>query len=141
MKKIIAITLSLLLCLSLVPVAALAAPEGLSRLAVVGTGIPGIPVWDITDPAGDMTEVSESVYTKPLTLSAGTQIEFKIATDDAGSWNDAFNFGSADLVLGTVAEMENGSGSGNMYFTADRDMTVTITVDLTPLYEGGRLPS
>lgn len=139
MKKLIAMLLTLALCLCVLPVAAFAAPEGLSRLAVVGTGIPGIAEWDITDPAGDMTEVSEFVYTKTLYLTAGTEIRFKIAADNGmGGWNDAFNFGSAILTLGTVVEMENGGGTGDMSFKADKDTIFRITVNLNPLNEGGK---
>lgn len=139
MKKYIALTLVLIMCLSLVPFVTFAAPDGLSRLAVVGSGIPGVGEWDINDAAGDMTEVSESVYGKTLMLTAGTEMRFKIATDDGrGGWNDAFNFGSATLTLGTVAEMDNGGGSGDMFFKADKDMTVKITVDLNPLKDGGK---
>ena len=139
MKKLIALVLSLVLCLGILPVAAFAAPEGLSRLAVVGMGIPGVKDWDINDPSGDMTEVSNNVYTKTLELTAGTEMKFKIASDNGqGGWNDAFNFGSAVLELGAAAEMENGGGSGDMSFKADRDMTIRITVDLNPLQEGNK---
>jgi hypothetical protein len=139
MKKLIALVLSLVLCLGILAVAAFAAPEGLSRLAVVGMGIPGVKDWDINDPSGDMTEVSNNVYTKTLELTAGTEMKFKIASDNGqGGWNDAFNFGSAVLELGAAAEMENGGGSGDMSFKADRDMTIRITVDLNPLQEGNK---
>lgn len=139
MKRVIAMTLVLILCLSLMSVSVFAAPDGLSRLAVVGSGIPGVSEWDINDPAGDMTEVSESVYEKTLVLSAGTEMRFKIATDNgSGGWNDAFNFGSATLTLGSVSELENGGGTADMYFKAEKDMTIKVTVDLNPLQEGGK---
>ena len=127
------------MCLGIMSMVAFAAPEGLSRLAMVGAGIPGVSEWNITDDAGDMTEVSNSVYEKTLTLTAGTEMKFKVATDNGnGGWNDAFNFGSATLTLGTVAEMENSGGSGDMTFKADKNMTIKVTVDLNPLADGGK---
>lgn len=126
--------LVLALCLCALTLPAFSAPEGLHRLAVVGMGIPGLEDWMLCDPAGDMTEIRHNVYTKILDLTAGTEMKFNIASDDGnGAWNDAFNFGSAELELGEIAQLENGSGSGDMYFKAARDMTLRITVDLNPL--------
>ena len=139
MKKLIAMLLALTLCLCGLSVAVFSAPEGLHRLAVVGMGLPGLKDWDINDPAGDMTEVSNNVYTKTLELTAGTEMRFKIATDNGnGGWNDAFNFGGAELTLSTEAQLENAGTSRDMYFKADKDMELKITVDLNPLLEGGK---
>lgn len=135
MKKLIAIALTLVLCLSVMSVAAFAAPEGLNSLALVGTGIPGVPEWKPEAPEGDMTEVSEGIFEKTLTCPAGTSMKLKIAGNDA--WVDAWNFGSATLVLGQKADLENSGGSGDMPLTVDKDCTLKVTVDVNPLANGG----
>ena len=128
MKKIIAIALALMLCVTALSVSAFAAFE-VDSLAVVGSNIPGVSEWDPADPAGDMTEVSAGVYEKVLEMTAGTEMKFKVAGNDA--WVDSCNFGSATIVLGEVAEMDCSGGSSDMPFTAEKDMTIKITVDLT----------
>lgn len=130
MKKLIAIVLTLMLCLSVMSVAAFAAPEGLESLALVGTGIPGAADWTPSDAAGDMTEVSNNVYEKTVALAAGASMTFKVAGND--DWVDAFNFGNgAALVLGEAADLPISTFGGDMTLTVDKDMTVKITVDLT----------
>lgn len=129
MKKMFAIVLALMLCIGVMSVAASAAFDNVNSLAIVGTGIPGVKDWTPEDPAGDMTEVSEGIYEKTLDLPAGTSMNFKIAGNDA--WDDTCNFGSANIVLGEVADLECSGGSGDMNFTADSAMTIKITVDLT----------
>ena len=129
MKKMFAIVLALMLCIGVMSVAASAAFDNVNSLAIVGTGIPGVAEWKPEDPAGDMTEVSEGIYEKTLDLPAGTSMNFKIAGNDA--WDDTCNFGSANIVLGEVADLECSGGSGDMNFTADSAMTIKITVDLT----------
>lgn len=135
MKKLFAIVLALMLCVSALSVAVFAAPEGLNSLAIVGTGIPGVAEWDPADPSGDMDEVSDSVYVTELACPAGTTFSFKVAGNDA--WDDAFNFGSATIVFGQTADLENGGGSKDMAVSVDHDCTLKITVDLNPLAEGG----
>ena len=62
MKKMIAIALVLMLCISALSVSAFAVFDTVESLAVVGTGIPGVGEWKPGDPAGDMTEVSEGIW-------------------------------------------------------------------------------
>ena len=135
MKKIIAIALALVMCLGIMSMVAFAAPEGLNSLAVVGAGIPGVTDWDPKDAAGDMTEVSDGVFTKTLDCPAGTSMELKIAGND--SWDDNWNFGSATLVLGQKADLTNGAGSTNMTLTVAKAGKITITVDVNPMKDGG----
>lgn len=135
MKKLFAIVLALMLCVSALSVAVFAAPQGLNSLAIVGTGIPGVAEWDPADPAGDMDEVSDSVYVIELACPAGTNFSFKVAGNDA--WDDAFNFGSATIVFGQTADLENGGSSSDMAVSVDHDCTLKITVDLNPMAEGG----
>lgn len=135
MKKMFAIVLALMLCVSALSVAAFAAPEGIDSLAIVGTGIPGVGEWNPADPAGDMTEVADCVYEKTLEVPAGTTMKFKVAGNDA--WDDTCNFGSATIELGVAADMECGGGSGDMTLTVDEDCTIKITVDLNAFATGG----
>ena len=131
MKKIIAIALTLVLCLSVMSVASFAAPAGLESLALVGTGIPGATDWTPADAAGDMTEASNNVYEKTVTLAKDAVMTFKVAGNDA--WDDKFNFGNgAELVLGADAvDLPLSSFGGDMTFKAAKDITVKFTVDLT----------
>lgn len=135
MKKIIAIALALVMCLGIMSMVAFAAPEGLNSLAVVGSGIPGVAEWNPADAAGDMTEVSEGVFTKTLDCAAGTSMKLKIAGNDA--WDDNWNFGSATLVLGQKADLTNGPGSIDMALTVAKAGKITITVDVNPMKDGG----
>ena len=135
MKKIIAIALALVMCLGIMSMVAFAAPEGLNSLAVVGSGIPGVAEWDPKDAAGNMTEVSDGVFTKTLDCAAGTSMKLKIAGNDA--WDDNWNFGSATLVLGQKADLTNGPGSTDMPLTIAKAGKITITVDVNPMKDGG----
>ena len=135
MKKLIAIALTLMLCLSVMSVAAFAAPEGISSLAVVGSGIPGVPEWLPEAPEGDMTEIADSVYAKILDCPAGTSMKLKIAGND--KWDDTCNFGSATIELGKKADLECSGGSKDMPITVDKACKLKITVDLTALKDGG----
>ena len=135
MKKIIAIALALVMCLGIMSMVAFAAPEGLNSLAVVGSGIPGVAEWNPADAAGDMTEVSDGVFTKTLDCAAGTSMKLKIAGNDA--WDDNWNFGSATLVLGQKADLTNGPGSTDMALTVAKAGKITITVDVNPMKDGG----
>lgn len=129
MKKIIAIALALMLCVGVLSVSAFAAFDNVESLAVVGTGIPGVPEWKPEAPEGDMEMVSAGIYEKTLVMTAGTTMKFKVAGND--KWDDTCNFGSATIVLGEVAELTCSGGSSDMPFTAEKDMTIKIKVDLT----------
>ena len=129
MKKMIAIAMVLMLCISALSVSAFAAFESVESLAVVGTGIPGVKEWDPADPAGDMTEVSEGIWEKTIECPAGTSMKFKVAGND--KWDDTCNFGSATIVLGKTASLDCGPGSGDMPFSVTAATTIKITVDLT----------
>lgn len=135
MKKLFAIALALMLCVSVLSIAAFAAPAGVDSLAVVGAGIPGVPDWTPGAPEGDMEEVENNIYVKELDVTAGLTMNLKIAGNDM--WDDSCNFGSATLVLGEVAELTCGGGSSDMPITFDRDMKIKITVDLNAFAEGG----
>ena len=130
MKRISAILLALMLCISVLSISAFAAFDSVQSLAVVGSGIPGVKEWDPADPAGDMTKVSNGVYEKVLSLPAGTTMSFKIAGND--TWDDSCNFGSgAALELGAVSELPINTYGGDMTFTADSAMNIKITVDIS----------
>lgn len=107
--------------------------SGLNSLVLVGGGIPGLPEWTPGDPAGNMTKVSDGVYTKIIAVTAGASMEIKAAGN--GEWNDAYNFGPATngtaIVLGTKMEMVNGAGAQNFALTATKDCNLKFTVDLT----------
>lgn len=135
MKKLFAIALALMLCVSALSIAAFAAPDGIDSLAVVGAGIPGVPDWTPGAPEGDMDEVENNVYVKVLEVTAGTEMKLKIAGNDM--WDDSCNFGSATLVMGEVAELTCSGGSSDMPISFDRDMKIKITVDLNAFAEGG----
>ena len=135
MKKIIAIALVLMLCIGALSICSYAAPAGLNSLAIVGTGIPGVGEWNPADPAGDMTEVEEGIFVITLDVPANTSMKFKVAGNDA--WVDTFNFGSATIVLGKVADLTNGGGSADMPLTIANACTLKITVDVNGLASGG----
>ena len=129
MKKMIAIALVLMLCISALSVSAFAVFDTVESLAVVGTGIPGVGEWKPGDPAGDMTEVSEGIWEKVIECPAGTSMKFKVAGND--KWDDSCNFGSATIVLGQKADLTCSGGSSDMPFSVAEATTIKITVDLT----------
>lgn len=129
MKKIIAIALVLMLCVSALSVSAFAVFDTVQSLAIVGTGIPGVKEWDPADPAGDFTQVSAGIWEKTLECPAGTSMKFKVAGND--KWDDTCNFGTATIVLGQVANLECSGGSKDMPFSVTEATTIKITVDLT----------
>lgn len=129
MKKMIAIALVLMMCISALSVSAFAVFDTVQSLAVVGTGIPGVGEWNPGDPAGDMTEVSEGIWEKTIECPAGTSMKFKVAGND--TWDDSCNFGSANIVLGQKADLTCGGGSSDMPFSVAEATTIKITVDLT----------
>ena len=106
---------------------------GLNSLALVGTGIPGVGEWNPGDAAGDMTKVSDGVYSKVIAVTAGTSMTFKIAGNDA--WDDNYNFGAAEdgatVTLGTKLDLTNGGGSKDIALTAAKDGNLKFTVDLS----------
>lgn len=107
--------------------------SGLNSLALVGSGIPGVGEWDVGAAAGDMTKVSDGVYTKVIAVTAGTSMMFKIAGND--SWDDAYNFGGIEdgvvVGLGTKIDLANGGGSKDLSLTATKDCNLKFTVNLT----------
>ena len=109
----------------------------LYSLALVGAGIPGIRDWDPADPAGDMTKVSDGVYSKVISLTAGTTITFKIAGND--QWNEFFNYGGAEpmsMYPGDTAELISDINSRDINLTATKTGNLKFTIDLN-----GELPS
>lgn len=132
MKKMIAIVVALILCVSALSVAVFAAAPG--SMAIVGENIPGVGAWDPADAAGDMEMISEYVYVKQIECTAGMAMNFKFAGND--TWDDSCNFGSATVVLGEVVEMDCGGGTGNMALTVDEECTLKFTVDLTAFVAG-----
>lgn len=133
MKKMIAIALVLMLCVSALSISAFAAFDTVKSLAVVGSGIPGVKDWTPGDPAGDMTEVSDGIWEKTLVCPAGTSMQLKIAGND--KWDDTCNFGGAQagmtITLGQKADMTCGGGSKDMTLNVTAETTIKITVDLT----------
>lgn len=139
MKKIIATALALMMCLCFISMTVCAAPDGLNSLAIAGTGIPEVREWDPADNNGDMVEQSESVFTKAISFSAPSTIEFKVAGND--TWDDNWNFGFATqgeaIVLNQKTDLVRGGGSQNMMLTVDNAGDYLITVDVAPLACGG----
>ena len=103
----------------------------LDSMALVGSGIPGIEDWNPGDPAGDMTKVSDGVYTKVIHLSAGSTITFKIAGND--QWNEYFNYGGADLITmspGQSVELISDIHSRDITLTATKTGNLKFTIDI-----------
>lgn len=107
-------------------------PAALESLALVGDGIPGVGTWVVEDAAGDMTKVSDTVYTKEVAVTAGTTMKFKIAGND--SWDSGYNFGGAEdgvtVALGTALDLASGAESKDLTLTADKNCTLKFTVTL-----------
>ena len=109
---------------------------GPDSLAIVGDGIPGVPVWYPEDPAGDMDQVEDNVYTKTLVVPAGTSMVFKFAGNDC--WDDNWNFGGAAIELNRLLELERGGGSEDMKLSVKKDSVLRFTVDLNNMKDGGK---
>ena len=110
--------------------------SGLNSLALVGDGMPGfVEGWNPGAAAGDMIKESAGVYTKVVTVLAGTDAKFKIAGND--EWNDAYNFGGAEdgvsVVLGTKITLTNGGGSKDISLKVNKDCNLKFTVDLNEM--------
>jgi hypothetical protein len=105
---------------------------GLSSLALVGEGIPGVGTWMVDDPAGDMTMEFEGVYTKQIVVTAGTTMKFKVAGND--NWDSGYNYGGASdgvaVTLGATLVLASGAESKDLTLTADKDCTLKFTVTL-----------
>jgi hypothetical protein len=134
MKRILAI-LCVIACLCGLCVPAMAAAVdlgGLNSLALVGTGIPGAADWNPGDAAGDFTKVSDGVYVKVISVTAGHAMSFKVAGND--TWDDAYNFGGMEdgvvVALGAKIDLANGGGSKDISLTAAKDGNLKFTVDL-----------
>lgn len=108
-------------------------PAELVSLALVGDGIPGVSTWVVEDAAGDMTKVSDTVYTKEIAVTAGTTMKFKIAGND--SWDSGYNFGGAEegvvVALGTSLGLASGAESKDLTLTAENDCTLKFTVTVS----------
>lgn len=106
--------------------------QELKSLALVGSGLPGIGEWVVEDAAGDMTKVSDTVWTKELAVTNGATLTFKVAGNDA--WDSGYNFGGAEdptaVTVGTALAMVGGNESKNMTLTATKDCTLKFTVTL-----------
>ena len=106
--------------------------SGLYTLAIVGIGIPGVSEWNPGDPAGDMVEVSEGVWTKVISVTADTTMIFKFAGNDM--WNDDYNWGSYEngtvLTLGTPVDMISEGGSRDIALTVDYDCNIKFTITI-----------
>ena len=108
-------------------------PDPLDSLAMLGEGCDGLS-WDPADESMKMTKNGD-IFTKELTVTAGTTIKLKFAGN--GSWDAGYNFGSGVIEVGKAVEMANGSDSTNMTYTATEDCTLKVTVDCSKLAEGG----
>ena len=139
MKKLIAIALALMLCVSALSVVAFAAPEGVNSLAIVGSSIPGVEEWKPGSASGDMTEVSNNVYEKVLEVTAACEMKIKFAAND--DWVDSCNLGGAtagmSIVIGETMELTNGGGSNDLTLSVSEPCTLKVTVDLNAFAEGG----
>jgi hypothetical protein len=106
--------------------------QELKSLALVGSGLPGIGEWVVEDAAGDMTKVSDTVYTKELAVTSGSTLTFKVAGNDA--WDSGYNFGGSEdptaVTVGTAMDMTSGNESKNLTLTASKDCTLKFTVTL-----------
>lgn len=106
--------------------------EKLNSLALVGAGLPGIGEWAVDDAAGDMTKVSDTVYTKEIAVTNGTTLTFKVAGND--TWDTAYNFGGSEdptaVTVGTAMDLVSGNESKNLTLTASKDCTLKFTVTL-----------
>ncbi len=128
MKKMIAIVLALMLCVTALSVSAFAAFE-VSNLDITGSGIPGVVDWTPGDASGDMTEVEAGIWVKEIEFTEAATMEIKFAGND--TWDDTCNFGSATLTIdGEAAEMDCGGGSGNMALSVTEPCTLKFIVDL-----------
>ena len=133
MKKLFAILCVLaMLCMLCVPAFAV---EGVTSLAIVGTGIPGVGDWDPANAAGEMEEVEAGIFVKEITLAADSTMTFKFAAND--NWD--VNFGGATVVADEAVAMTQ--GGGDMIVSVNKETTLKFTVDVngdsaTMLVEG-----
>lgn len=109
--------------------------SGLDSLALVGSGIPGIPDWMPEAPEGDMTQVSAGVYEKTVVCSERTVMNFKFSGNDM--WDDNWNFGSSlPAEMGCDIPLDRGSGSQDIILEVQGPCKLLFTVDLTGLEQG-----
>ena len=121
MKKLFATVLALVLCLSVLGIAAMAAPT-LSTVSVTGTH----NEWKPEAEAGRMELVSENVYKITFTAWEAGDHEFKFTAN--GNWDD-LNLGGTYMGSGVSADAY--WNSGNIKLTLTEAQDVTIVLDLT----------
>ena len=98
-------------------------------LGIVGDGVPGLQSWVVEDAAGDMSKVSENVYSCVLSFTAGASMKFKFAANH--SWDKNFGGASADMSVAAGATIDMVSGGQDLTFTAAKDGNVKFTVTVT----------
>ena len=97
-------------------------------LGIVGEGIPGLQNWIVEDTAGDMTKVSDGVYSKVIAMTAGSTMKFKFAANH--TWDYNFGGAEADMTVATGSAFNMVVGGQDMYYTAANDGNVKFTVTL-----------
>lgn len=106
--------------------------SALNSMALVGTGIPGVGEWNPGDAAGDMTKVSDGVYSKVIAVTAGTAMQFKMAAND--TWDGGANLGAAEegvvVTLGQKIDLINDGGSKDLSLSATKDCNLKFTVTI-----------
>lgn len=119
MKKALTLVLALVMCLSVLSVAAFAAEY--SYVSVTGT----LNGWDPSNADFRMTESSANVYTLTKRLEAGSY-EFKFTAN--GNWSD-LDLGGA--FMGSGVEGDLYWGGSNIGITVEEACDVTFVLDLT----------
>lgn len=106
--------------------------SALNSMALVGTGIPGVGEWNPGDAAGDMTKVSDGVFSKVIAVTAGTSMQFKLAANDI--WDGGANLGAAEegvvVALGKKVDLINDGGSKDLSLTAAKDCNLKFTLTI-----------
>jgi len=102
----------------------------LNTMHIVGSGIPGLNDWYLSDPNGRMS-ANGSVYTITFAFGAGTSINFRFCGN--GSWDSGFNYGAYDydtpVTAGVPVELiEDGT---DLSYTAYQDCYATFTFDVS----------
>ncbi len=119
MKKALTLILALVLCLSLVSVAAFAAEY--DYVTVTGT----MNGWNASSEADRMTKVSDGVYTITYEVMPAGSYEFKFTAN--GNWSDLDKGGT---FLGSGQDCKLVQAGANIQFTLDKACQVVIDLDL-----------